>query len=180
MLELLAKNEAPPIEVCPTSNLITLGHRGYDDHPYLAQWLALGYPLSINTDDRGIFNTTLTEELLRVMDAQRLDLADMVQIIGKSSRTSSIERMLLTLVRYRRHYRPVLRHDCREGQAYQHILGDDRAHSAGGERSGDCSREMGQWGWQRTSEALQIAAWASQGCKCEGHAGHGLSALYID
>jgi adenosine deaminase len=82
MLQLHAKNQAIPIEICPTSNLITLGHDGYDEHPYLSQWLALGYPISINTDDRGIFNTTLTQELLVVKDAYRLDLADIVRILG--------------------------------------------------------------------------------------------------
>jgi adenosine deaminase len=84
MLELLAKKEAIPIEVCPTSNKITLGHAAYAEHPYLSQWIARGYPVSINTDDRGIFNTTLTEELLSVKDALRLDLADIVRIVGKS------------------------------------------------------------------------------------------------
>lgn len=76
------KKEAPGIEICPTSNKITLGLTNYADHPYLRDWLTLQYPISINTDDRGIFNTTLTKELLYVKDAMGLDLADMVQILG--------------------------------------------------------------------------------------------------
>ena len=83
MLELNAKGEAPPIEICPTSNLITLGLHSYDQHPQLRNWIAFGYPFSINTDDRGIFFTSLTQELLRVKDALQLDLADIVQIMGE-------------------------------------------------------------------------------------------------
>lgn len=45
-------------------------------------WLDLRYPISINTDDRGIFDSSLTQELLHVKDAMQLDLADIVQILG--------------------------------------------------------------------------------------------------
>lgn len=83
MLKLHKKGQAVPIEICPTSNLITLGHDSYDDHPFLSQWLAVDYPISINTDDRGIFNTSLTLELLRVKDDLGVGLADLVQIMGK-------------------------------------------------------------------------------------------------
>lgn len=79
------KKEAPGIEICPTSNLITLGLKSYAEHPFLRDWLKLQYPISINTDDRGIFNTTLTKELLYVKDAIGLDLADMVQILGMNT-----------------------------------------------------------------------------------------------
>ncbi len=73
---------APAIEICPTSNLITLGLASYDEHPYLRTWLDLQYPISINTDDRGIFDSSLTLQLLHVKDAMKLDLADLVQILG--------------------------------------------------------------------------------------------------
>jgi adenosine deaminase len=33
------------------------------DHPLLGTWLAEDYPLSICTDDSGIFNVTLSDEL---------------------------------------------------------------------------------------------------------------------
>ena len=73
---------APAIEICPTSNLITLGLSSYAEHPYLRTWLDLQYPISINTDDRGIFDSSLTLQLLYVKDAMKLDLADLVQILG--------------------------------------------------------------------------------------------------
>lgn len=76
---------APAIEICPTSNLITLGLSSYAEHPYLRTWLDLQYPISINTDDRGIFDSSLTLQLLYVKDAMLLDLADIVQILGKDS-----------------------------------------------------------------------------------------------
>jgi len=40
------------------------------------------YPVSINTDDRGIFNTSLTKEWIHVKDALELDLAAVVNMIG--------------------------------------------------------------------------------------------------
>jgi len=75
---------APAIEICPTSNLITLGLSSYAEHPYLRTWLDLQYPISINTDDRGIFDSSLTLQLLYVKDAMKLDLADLVQILGST------------------------------------------------------------------------------------------------
>ena len=83
LTDMLVRNEAPAIEICPTSNLITLGLTSYADHPFLRTWLDLRYPISINTDDRGIFDSSLTKELLHVKDAMELDLADLVQILGK-------------------------------------------------------------------------------------------------
>jgi len=83
LTELLVRNDAPAIEICPTSNLITLGLKSFADHPFLRTWLDLRYPISINTDDRGIFDSSLTKELLYVKDAMQLDLADIVQILGE-------------------------------------------------------------------------------------------------
>mmetsp|Transcript_6915 Transcript_6915/g.11528 ORF Transcript_6915/g.11528 Transcript_6915/m.11528 type:complete len:411 (+) Transcript_6915:97-1329(+) len=82
MLELMRKGEAPAIEVCPTSNQITLGHDTHSDHPYIRNWRKHKYPMSINTDDRGIFNTTLTLELLHTKTVLNLDMAEMVDLIG--------------------------------------------------------------------------------------------------
>ncbi|KAJ9470273.1 Adenosine deaminase-like protein [Diplonema papillatum] len=47
-----------PIEVCLTSNLFTSVGCVADHH--VRAWL--DHPISINTDDRGVFNTTLTKE----------------------------------------------------------------------------------------------------------------------
>jgi adenosine deaminase len=81
-----------PIELCPTSNLLTCGHGHMDQHHINAHWDVSAYlalyttneeggendsdnaqfssraPISINTDDRGVFGTSMTEELLLVAD----------------------------------------------------------------------------------------------------------------
>jgi adenosine deaminase len=54
---------APPIELCPTSNALTLHLPSLDHHPTLAPWLQAGYPLAICTDDSGVFGVRLSDEL---------------------------------------------------------------------------------------------------------------------
>ncbi len=83
LLKLKHEGQAPPIEICPSSNYYTLGLKSYADHPQLRKLLALGYPVSINTDDRGIFGTSMTDELLHVSRAFGLSVADIVDIMGK-------------------------------------------------------------------------------------------------
>jgi len=71
-----------PIECCPTSNVMTLElatHyegdlvHGLRRHPRLGKWLDSDYPISISTDDPGIFNTDPTMELLLVAEAFRME-----------------------------------------------------------------------------------------------------------
>jgi adenosine deaminase len=57
-----------PIEVCPTSNVMTLGLEGLGQHPILERLVKEGYPVSINTDDAGVFNTKQSLELYRVAE----------------------------------------------------------------------------------------------------------------
>lgn len=83
--ESIAAGRSPPaIEICPTSNLLTLGLKKHSERPFIEYLREIDYPISINTDDRGIFNTTLTEELLHVMHAIGLDVADVVEIEAES------------------------------------------------------------------------------------------------
>lgn len=62
-----------PIEACPTSNTMTLelnSHHGDSlvdglrMHPRLKKWIETDYPISLNTDDSGLFCTNATRELL--------------------------------------------------------------------------------------------------------------------
>lgn len=62
-----------PVELCPTSNVMTLGlatnfhgHlvEGLKLHPQLQHWLEIDFPFSISTDDSGVFNTNPTKELM--------------------------------------------------------------------------------------------------------------------
>lgn len=71
---------APALEVCPTSNLITLRLKSYADHPHIRRLMAMDYPLSINTDDAGIFNTSLSKELLHMVTSLKLKVVDAVQL----------------------------------------------------------------------------------------------------
>lgn len=67
-----------PIECCPTSNVMTLElakHvegdlvHGLRRHPRLSQWISNEYPISISTDDPGIFNTDPITELTLLVEA---------------------------------------------------------------------------------------------------------------
>ena len=49
------------LEICPTSNWVTQAVPSLEKHP-LPTILRAGIPVSINTDDPGVFGTTLPEE----------------------------------------------------------------------------------------------------------------------
>lgn len=58
-----------PIETCPTSNALTLHLPSLGHHPTLHDWLAMGYPVAVCTDDNGVFGVTLSSELRAVAAA---------------------------------------------------------------------------------------------------------------
>ncbi len=60
--KLLDDKEKIPIEICPSSNINTLGIKDLSEHPNLKKLLDNNYPISINTDDKSVFNTTLSNE----------------------------------------------------------------------------------------------------------------------
>ena len=71
-----------PIETCPTSNVMTLelakladGNlvHGLHQHPTLQHWLESGHPLTVATDDPGVFDTNATQELILLTKAFDLD-----------------------------------------------------------------------------------------------------------
>lgn len=92
-----------PIEACPTSNTMTLelnSHHGGSlvdglrMHPRLKKWLETGYPISLNTDDSGLFCTNSTRELLLTAkafhigeDALSRIIVDSLSHIFESSQT---------------------------------------------------------------------------------------------
>ena len=89
-----------PIECCPTSNIMTLelaNHTnagslldGMKMHPQLGKWIDKKYPISINTDDSGLFCTNLTKELLLVAKAHNLNEKELGNLILNSLITSLI------------------------------------------------------------------------------------------
>ena len=107
------------IECCPTSNVMTLGLTtsssqdtggqrgnlldGIKYHPQLGQWIHHQYPISINTDDSGIFSTTLTKEYILVMKGYSLSESDLTRIIVNSVQhifdpSEEIKKWLVTMV----------------------------------------------------------------------------------
>lgn len=59
------------VELCPTSNLQTKAVADFSDYPF-GEFYKAGIPLSINTDNRTVSNTTLTDEFMRLSDAGML------------------------------------------------------------------------------------------------------------
>ena len=60
------------IELCPSSNMLIGGFKQAHELPYLSRQSPLwnsGVPLSISTDDPGVFNTTLRGEFILVGQA---------------------------------------------------------------------------------------------------------------
>lgn len=68
---LLLLKQRIPVEICPTSNLKTLAVTTLQEHPF-ARYLASGHPMIICTDDKGVFNTTLSEEYFFMALAHQL------------------------------------------------------------------------------------------------------------
>jgi adenosine deaminase len=82
-----------PVETCPTSNVMTLelarssnGNlvHGLSQHPCLAQWLQNNHPLSIGTDDPGVFHTNATKELVLLVNTFSLDPCAMAEKVADS------------------------------------------------------------------------------------------------
>lgn len=57
---------------------------GLKTHPQLASWLESAHPLSIGTDDPGVFNTTGTKEILLVQQAFKLEGKKLCEIVTGS------------------------------------------------------------------------------------------------
>ena len=76
--------EKIPVEICPTSNLRTLELSVHSQHPTLQRWLQMNHPISICTDDSGVFNTNITNEY-RIL-AREFDLTS-AQILSIARNT---------------------------------------------------------------------------------------------
>ncbi len=79
LVEYLRKNQIP-LEVCPTSNLCLGVAPSLAQHP-LPKLLAAGLYVTINSDDPPMFNTTLTDEYLKVAEAFDFDLATIEKFV---------------------------------------------------------------------------------------------------
>jgi adenosine deaminase len=62
----LLRNEGITLEVCPTSNIQTGAAQSFWRHP-LRDLYHLGVPITVNTDNIGVSDTTLTDEYMAAM-----------------------------------------------------------------------------------------------------------------
>jgi adenosine deaminase len=85
LLEYLAEKRIP-LEVSPTSNVVLGVYPDYQHHP-LPKLLAAGIPITINSDDPPLFNTTLNHEIHLLHNTFHFDL-------------DTINMLLLNGVRY--------------------------------------------------------------------------------
>lgn len=69
-----------PVEVCASSNARTLRLPNLHDHPTLSVLLREEHPVTISTDDPGVFDTTVSRELFLVARAFGLDAARVASI----------------------------------------------------------------------------------------------------
>lgn len=67
------------IEMCPTSNFQTKAVTSIADYPFQT-FLDAGIKLCINTDNRTVSNTTLTDEYMKLFDWYQIDYACMEQL----------------------------------------------------------------------------------------------------
>lgn len=68
-----------PVEVCMTSNVRTRSVASYEAH-HLRRLLAAGHPVSLCTDDPGLFHTSLSDEYIAAARAFGLSRAELLRI----------------------------------------------------------------------------------------------------
>ena len=73
-----------PIEICPSSNMATLGIPDMTFH-HFGRFHRNNHPISICTDDTLLFDTDLTKELNLVVEAYQLNQNQIIEIIRNSA-----------------------------------------------------------------------------------------------
>jgi adenosine deaminase len=79
------RQEDIPLEVCPTSNIRLGAVDDLQSHPF-DQLLRAGVPVTLNTDDPAFFDTTLTDEYLKMADTFGYEESDLAAIAGTALR----------------------------------------------------------------------------------------------
>lgn len=69
-----------PLEMCVTCNVQTQCVSGYDDHP-IKDYLNAGIRVTVNTDNRLISNTSLTDEYSKIISYYNLTVSELKQLI---------------------------------------------------------------------------------------------------
>ena len=79
-----------PLEVCPTSNVRLGVAPDLESHP-LPQLIAERLCVTIGSDDPAIFDTTLTDEYLKIAEAFRYDERDVAGLVMNAVRASLLD-----------------------------------------------------------------------------------------
>jgi adenosine deaminase len=80
-------NHRIPLEVCLSSNVQTRAVRGFDSHP-LPFYLSYGLRCTINTDNRLITDTTVTDEYMRAVEHFDLNIGDLRKLMINGFKSS--------------------------------------------------------------------------------------------
>jgi adenosine deaminase/aminodeoxyfutalosine deaminase len=84
------RDEAIPLEICPTSNVCTRAVPSLAEHP-LPALVAAGVPVTINSDDPPMFSTTLTHEYEVAAELLHLDEAGIADLARAAVRASFLD-----------------------------------------------------------------------------------------
>jgi adenosine deaminase/aminodeoxyfutalosine deaminase len=84
------REQAIPLEVCPTSNVCTRSVPSLAEHP-LPQLVAAGVPVTINSDDPPMFATTLNAEYAVAAELLDLDAAGVADLARAAVRASFMD-----------------------------------------------------------------------------------------
>jgi adenosine deaminase len=77
----MLKEKAIPLEICPTSNLVTGKYvRRFEDHP-IKEFLSRGMLATLNTDDPVLFDVELNEECFRASESVGLGRKGVVALL---------------------------------------------------------------------------------------------------
>ncbi|CAH0525743.1 adenosine deaminase [Vibrio hippocampi] len=97
----MVKQQAVALEVCPTSNVNTKCIESLPQHP-IADFYHDGVVVTINTDNRTVSNTTMTDEVRKVMETFDLTIDDYYAIyrhsVGNAFASDSVKQHLLSYI----------------------------------------------------------------------------------
>lgn len=79
------RDEQIPLEVCITSNVKTGAVKSLDAHP-VRKLFDAGVPITLNTDDPGVFETSLTREFALARDIFGFSEAELSSVAGAAER----------------------------------------------------------------------------------------------
>jgi adenosine deaminase len=79
-VEKLIKDRGIPLEMCPTSNVQTGATPSLDSHPF-KKYYDEGIPVTINSDDPGVSDITLTDDYVKMVDRFGFTMRDVEKFV---------------------------------------------------------------------------------------------------